>query len=138
MGLLMNSREEIKKSVVNRFGNEKSYLVVFKYNSLSKSILKILLSKLYYIFDNSKTFILVFDNKGIYEKEISNSTRTDFYLFPESEIENFEINNKTNKSIISFDHLGKNISYEVPMTGKIFKDNKENLAVLVKNNWERI
>nr|WP_276938968.1 histidine kinase [Helcococcus sueciensis] len=138
MGLLMNSREEIKKSVVNRFGNEKNYLVVFKHNSLSKNILKILLSKLYYIFDNSRTFILVFDNKGIYEKEISNSTRTDFYLFPESEIENFEINNKTNKSIISFDHLGKNISYEVPMTGKIFKDNKENLAALVKNNWERI
>ena len=138
MGLLMNSREEIKKSVVNRFGNEKNYLVVFKHNSLSKNILKILLSKLYYIFDNSRAFILVFDNKGIYEKEISNSTRTDFYLFPESEIENFEINNKTNKSIISFDHLGKNISYEVPMTGKIFKDNKENLAALVKNNWERI
>lgn len=138
MGLLMNSREEIKKSVVNRFGNEKNYLVVFKHNSLSKNILKILLSKLYYIFDNSRTFILVFDNKGIYEKEISNSTRTDFYLFPESEIENFEINNKTNKSIISFDHLGKNISYEVPMTGRIFKDNKENLASLVKNNWERI
>ncbi|MGY3776931.1 hypothetical protein [Helcococcus sueciensis] len=138
MGLLMNSREEIKESVVNRFGKEKSYLVGFKHNSLGKNILKILLSKLYYIFDNSRTFILVFDNKGIYEKEISNSTRTDFYLFPESEIENFEINNKTNKSIISFDHLGKNISYEVPMTGRIFKDNKENLAALVKNNWERI
>lgn len=138
MGLLMNSREEIKENVVSRFGQEKNYLVVFKHNSPAKSVLKLLLSKLYYIFDNSRTFILVFDNKGIYEKEISNSTKTDFYLFPESEIENFEINNKTNKSIISFDHLGKKISYEIPMNGKIFKDNKENLEVLVKNNWERI
>ena len=138
MGLLMNSREEIKESVVNRFGKEKSYLVAFKHNSPGKNILKLFVSKLYYIFDNARTFILVFDNKGIYEKEISNSSKTDFYLFPENEIENFEINNKTNKSIISFDHLGKNISYEIPMTGKIFKDNKENLAVLVKNNWERI
>ncbi len=138
MGLLMNSREEIKESVVNRFGKEKSYLVAFKHNSLGKSILKLFISKLYYIFDNARTFILVLDNKGIYEKEISNSSKTEFYLFPESEIENFEINNKANKSIISFDHLGKNISYEIPMAGKIFKDNKENHAVLVKNNWERI
>ena len=138
MGLLMNSREEIKESVISRFGQEKNYLVAFKYNSPGKSILKLLISKLYYIFDNSRTFILVFNNKGIYEKEISNSTKTDFYLFPESEIENFEINNKTNKSIISFDHLGKEISYEIPMTGKIFKGNKENLEALVKDNWKRI
>lgn len=138
MGLLMNSREEIKESVVSRFGQEKNYLVAFKHNSPGKSVLKLLLSKLYYIFDNSRTFILVFDNKGIYEKEISNSTKTDFYLYPESEIENFEINNRTNKSIISFDHLGKKISFEIPMTGKIFKSNKENLEALVTDNWDRI
>ena len=138
MGLLMNSREEIKEIVVSRFVQEKNYLVAFKHNSPCKNVLKLLLRKLYYIFDNSRTFILVFDNKGIYEKEISNSTKTDFYLYPESEIENFEINNRTNKSIISFDHLGKKISYEIPMTGKIFKGNGENLEALIKNHWERI
>ena len=45
MGLLMNSREEIKESVVSRFGQEKNYLVAFKHNSPGKNVFKQHLTK---------------------------------------------------------------------------------------------
>lgn len=135
MGLLFNDKDELKTDVEERFGKGKNFLLAMKHNGVIKSGLELLISGLLYTYDNNRTFVLVIDKKGIYEKEISNSSNTDFYLMPENEIQNFEVNTKSNKAYISFNHVGKEISYEIPFTGRIFKDNKTNFKKFESDNW---
>ncbi len=135
MGLLFNDKDELKRDVEERFGKGKNFLVAMKHNGVIKSGLELLISGLLYTLDNNRTFVLVIDKKGIYEKEISNSDNTGFYLMPENEIQNFEVNTKSNKAYISFNHVGKKISYEIPFTGRIFKDNKTNFKKFESDNW---
>lgn len=135
MGLLFNDKDELKRDVEERFGKGKNFLVAMKHNGVIKSGLELLISGLLYTLDNNRTFVLVIDKKGIYEKEISNSDNKGFYLMPENEIQNFEVNTKSNKAYISFNHVGKKISYEIPFTGRIFKDNKTNFKKFESDNW---
>ena len=135
MGLLFNDKDELKTDVEERFGKGKNFLLAMKHNGVIKSGLELLISGLLYTYDNNRTFVLVIYKKGIYEKEISNSSNTDFYLMPENEIQNFEVNTKSNKDYISFNHVGKEISYEIPFTGRIFKDNKTNFKKFESDNW---
>lgn len=135
MGLLFNDKDELKTDVEERFGKGKNFLVAMKHNGVIKSGLELLISGLLYTLDNNRTFVLVIDKKGIYEKEISNSDNKGFYLMPENEIQNFEVNTKSNKAYISFNHVGKKISYEIPFTGRIFKDNKTNFKKFESDNW---
>ena len=135
MGLLFNDKDELKRDVEERFGKCKNFLVAMKHNGVIKSGLELLISGLLYTLDNNRTFVLVIDKKGIYEKEISNSDNTGFYLMPENEIQNFEVNTKSNKSYISFNHVGKKISYEIPFRGKIFRDNMRNFKKFESDNW---
>lgn len=135
MGLLFNDKDELKTDVEERFGKDKNFLVAMKHNGVIKSGLELLISGLLYTLDNNRTFVLVIDKKGIYEKEISNSDNKGFYLMPENEIQNFEVNTKSNKAYISFNHVGKKISYEIPFTGRIFKDNKTNFKKFESDNW---
>ncbi len=133
MGLLFNSKEDVKKDVEARFGQGKNFLLAIKHNGPLKSGIELLVSNVLYTYDNNRTFILVFDAKGIYEKEISNSNKTNFYLMPESEIQNFQIDKKPNKAYIHFEHLGKKVSYEIPFKGKIFKKNEKNFLQVQKD-----
>lgn len=135
MGLLFNDKDELKRDVEERFGKGKNFLVAMKYNGVIKSGLELLISGLLYTLDNNRTFVIVIDKKGIYEKEISNSSNTDFYLMPENEIQDFEVNTKSNKAYISFNHVGKKISYEIPFRGKIFRDNMRNFKKFESDNW---
>lgn len=135
MGLLFNDKDELKTDVEERFGKGKNFLVAMKHNGVIKSGLELLISGLLYTYDNNRTFVLVIDKKGIYEKEISKSDNKGFYLKPENEIQNFEVNTKSNKAYISFNHVGKKISYEIPFTGRIFKDNKTNFKKFESDNW---
>ena len=135
MGLLFNDKDELKRDVEERFGKGKNFLVAMKHNGLVKSGLKLFISNLFYTYDNNRAFVLVIDKKGIYEKEISNSDNTGFYLMPENEIQNFEVNTKSNKAYISFNHVGKKISYEIPFRGKIFRDNMRNFKKFESDNW---
>ena len=138
MGLLFNDTNEIKAKVEENFGDNKNFLVAMKHNDTKTGIAKLLSSNLLYTMDSARTFILYFSPKGIYEKEISNSSKGNFTLLPANEIEDFEIEEKSNKSIINLLHLGKKISYEIPYKGKIFTDNEENLQILKANNWNII
>ncbi|WP_328822531.1 histidine kinase [Peptoniphilus harei] len=97
-----------------------------------------ILSSIYYTFDSSRTFILYLSSKGLYESEISNSTKRDFYLMPWNEIEEFEVEDKNNKAIISLRHLGKKVMYEVDFKGKIFEGNEERFINLKSKDWNRI
>ena len=135
MGLLFNDKDELKTDVEERFGKGKNFLLAMKHNGVIKSGLELLISGLLYTLDNNRTFVIVIDKKGIYEKEISNSDNTGFYLMPENEIQNFQVNTKSNKAYISFNHVGKKISYEIPFTGRIFKDNKTNFKKFESDNW---
>lgn len=138
MGLLFNDKEEFSEKVEKIFGDRDNYLVAFKANDLKTGLGKLILSNLYNTMDSSRTFILYFSPKGLYESEISNSTKRDFYLMPWNEIEEFEVEEKNNKSIISLRHLGKKVMYEVDFKGKIFDGNKERFMELKAKDWNRI
>lgn len=138
MGLLFNDKKEFSEKVEKIFGDRENYLVAFKANDLKTGLGKLILSNVYYTFDSSRTFILYFSAKGLYESEISNSTKRDFYLMPWNEIEEFEVEEKKNKAIISLKHLGKKVMYEVDFKGKIFEGNEERFIGLKAKDWNRI
>ncbi len=138
MGLLFNTSDDMDKKVREKFGDDKSYLLVFKHNSPAKDLGKLFgLGGLYYTMDSSRTFILYFDPKGVYESEISNSDKRDFLFMAWNEIEDFELV-EGNKKILKINHLGKVYQYEVELNGKLFKNNYKNLTELMENNWNRV
>ena len=138
MGLLFNDKNEIKAKVEENFNDNKNFLVAMKHNDTKTGLGKLVLSNVLYTMDSARTFILYFSPKGIYEKEISNSSKGNFTLLPANEIEDFEIEEKSDKTIIKLLHLGKKMSYEIPYKGKIFTTNEENLQILKANNWNKI
>lgn len=138
MGLLFNDNEAIKKEVEEKFGAQAKYLFAMKHNGPVKSTLKLFLLDGLYAYEANRTFVPVFDKKGIYEKEISNSDKTDFYLYPESEIEKFEVDHEAKKATIHFLHIGKSIAYEIPFRGRFFSENEEQFNGLEKANWQRL
>ena len=50
MGLLFNTSDDMDKKVREKFGDDKSYLLVFKHNSPAKDISKFLLIGVIYHF----------------------------------------------------------------------------------------
>ncbi len=138
MGFLFNDVNEFREKIYEKFKNTDSYLFAIKHNSTGKGFLKLFFSNLYNTVDSSRTFLLNFNEKGIYEKEISNSTKGDFILMPWDEINSFEIDERSNKSFINFSHLGKKISYEIFFKGKMCEDNVGNFKNLKENNWHRL
>ena len=137
MGLLTNDKQEIQQMVEEQFGEGKNYVLVLKHNNAAESGLKLLISSLYYILDSNRSFILVFDSKGICEKEISTSDKSKFYLMPESEIEELTFDEKDKKGYINFRHITKDLSYEIPFTGKLFEGNKKRFEKLQKE-WAEL
>lgn len=138
MGLIFNTSDDMDKKVREKFGDDKSYLIVFKHNSPAKDIGKLFgLGGLYYTMDSSRTFILYFDPKGVYESEISNTNKKDFLFMAWNEIEDFELV-EGNKKILKINHLGKVYQYEVELNGKLFKNNYKKLSELMNHNWNRI
>ena len=138
MSLLFNDKKEFSEKVEKFFGDRENYLLAFKANDVKTGLGKLILSNVYYTFDSSRTFILYFSPKGLYESEISNSTKRDFYLMPWNEIEEFEVEEKKNKAIISLRHLGKKVMYEVDFKGKIFEGNEDRFIGLKSKDWNRI
>ena len=138
MRFLFNDLGECREKIRENFSKTDSYLFAIKHNSKAKGFLKLLASGLYYTLDSSRTFLLNFTEKGIYEKEISNSTKDNFLLMPWNEINSFEIDEKSNKAFINFSHLGKKISYEISFKGKMCEDNVDNFKNLKENNWHRL
>ena len=138
MGFLFNDLDEFREKINEKFKNTDSYLFAIKHNSPTKGFLKLMASNLYNTLDSSRTFLLNFNEKGIFEKEISNSTKDNFLLMPWNEINSFEIDEKSNKAFINFSHLGKKISYEISFKGIMCQDNLENFKNLKENNWHRL
>ena len=138
MGLLFNDNEAIKKEVEEKFGKGANYLLALKHNGPLKSTLKLILLSGFYAYDENRTFVLVFHKKGIYEKEISNSDKTDFYLYPESEMEDFSVRRESKKATIQFLHIGKTIAYEIPFRGRFFSENEDQFNQLEKADWQRL
>ena len=76
MGLLFNTSEEITDKVLETFDDKENYLVVFKHNDTKTDLFKWLtIGGLYYTTDSSRSFILNFSHRGIYEVEISNNMK---------------------------------------------------------------
>ena len=138
MGLLFNSAKEVSEKVYERFGDRENYLLVMKHNDFKMGLLKLLASRLYYVMDSSRTFVLYFSPKGIQEVEISNSLKKDFLLMPWNEITDFEVQTTMTKTIMTFKHLDAKVSYEIPFEGRLFADNKGNFLRLEDKDWNRI
>ena len=92
-----------------KFGTADNYPVAVKHNSMFKGLLKLLLSNLLYAIDGSRTFVLYFDDTGIYEKELSLTDDVPFLLIPWREVYDFGYKDKGNKVCLNVDHLGKPI-----------------------------
>ena len=138
MGLFTTNVDEIYDFVKKEFGDTKNYLMVFKHNSVAKSIFKLAIDTLYQNIDSSRNYILYFDERGIHEKELSFSDQSSFVFIPWNEIEEFIKEEKANKVILKVNHLGKFYSYEAPFHGKIMKGNKKRYHILKENNFSRI
>ena len=138
MGLLMNTANEVAEKVKENFNDTENYLFALKCNDFKTGLFKLLLSKLYYTMDGARSFILYFSEKGIYEKEISNTMNGNFVLMPWNEVEDFVIDIKNNKANLAFSHLGKKVLYEVPFSGAMAKKNKNMLENLLVKNFNRI
>ncbi|WP_300410972.1 histidine kinase [Lagierella sp.] len=138
MGILFNDSKEISKKVEEIFGDTSNYLIAIKHNDVKKGLAKLLISNLFYTLDSNRTYILFFDEKGVHEKEISNTTSGSFVMMPWHEIESFDIKEKNDKVILELSHLGKRMGYEIPFTGRLFNDNKENFINLKSNNFNKI
>lgn len=139
MGLLFNTSEEITDKVLETFDDKENYLVVFKHNDTKTDLFKwLVIGGLYYTTDSSRSFILNFSHRGIYEVEISNNMKKNFLIMPWSEISSFEVVKKNKNVVLTFFHVGKKVSYEVPFTSKIAKGNEERFAKLEEKEWNRI
>ena len=138
MGLLFNSAKEVSDKVYERFGDRENYLLAMKHNDFKMGLLKLLVSKLYYAMDSSRTFVLYFSPKGIQEVEISNTMSKEFLLMPWNEITDFDVQTNMTKTIMTFKHLNAKVSYEIPFEGRLFADNKGNFTKLQEKNWNRI
>lgn len=138
MGFLFNDVNEFREKIRENFSKTDSYLFAIKHNSPTKVFLKLMVSNLYNTMDFSRTFLLNFNEKGIFEKEVSNSTKGDFILMPWDEINSFEIDERSNKAFINFSHLGKKISYEIFFKGKMNVDNRKNFENLKEKSWHRL
>lgn len=138
MGLLMNTANEVAEKVKDNFNDDENYLFALKNNDVKTGLFKLILSKLYYTMDSARSFILYFNEKGINEKEISNTLKGNFVLMPWNEVEDFVIDIKNNKANLAFSHLGKKLLYEVPFSGAMATKNKNMLENLVGKNFNRI
>lgn len=138
MGLLMNTASEISDKVKEDFNDDKNYLFALKRNDFKRGLLKLFLSRLYYTMDGARSFVLYFNEKGIYEKEISNTVKGNFVLMPWDEINDFTVDYKSSKANITLVHLGAKLLYEVPFTGSMAKGNKERLDDLQKKAYNKL
>lgn len=138
MGLLMNTANEVAEKVKENFNDTENYLFALKCNDFKTGLFKLLLSKLYYTMDSARSFILYFNEKGINEKEISNTMNGNFVLMPWNEIGEFNVDLKSRKAIITLFHIGKKVLYEVPFSGAMAKKNKNMLENLLGKNFNRI
>ena len=138
MGLLMNTANEVAEKVKDNFNDDENYLFALKCNDFKTGLFKLILSKLYYTMDSARSFILYFNEKGINEKEISNTLKGNFVLMPWNEIGEFNVDLKSRKAIITLFHIGKKVLYEIPYTGTMAKSNKNMLEKLLGKNFNRI
>lgn len=138
MGLFTQDINEIRNKVENVFHDTKNYVVGLQHRSGLKQIVILLLSNLIYAIDNNRSFLLYFDNQGIYEAETSFKDKSQFLLMPWHEITDFMYEDKGNKVILSYSHLGEKRGYVIDFGGKIMKDNRENTMLLINKDWNRI
>lgn len=138
MGLLMNTANEVAEKVKDNFKDDENYLFALKNNDVKTGLFKLILSKLYYTMDSARSFILYFNEKGINEKEISNTFKGNFVLMPWNEVEEFNVDLKSRKAIITLFHIGKKVLYEVPFSCAMAKSNKNMLEKLLGKNFNRI
>ncbi|MCI6659740.1 MAG: hypothetical protein SOW48_07340 [Peptoniphilaceae bacterium] len=137
MGLFTVSKDEVQKSVQQRFGDTESYLIALKHNTEKSGFLKLMISTLWAVTDGSREFILVFSEKGIYENEISLENHQDYVLIPWHEVTNFGLDERGKEAVLSVSHLGKRYGYVIPFTGSLMRENKERYENLKQADWNR-
>ena len=137
MGKFFTKSSDVCNMVREKFGTTDNYLVAVKRNSVAKALLEWWLSRLLYAIDSGRTFVLYFDNTGIYEKELSFTDNAPFLLIPWREVYDFSFKDKGNKIYLNVNHLGKTYSYEIWFNKYLLKGNRERLRQLIEHNFFR-
>ena len=137
MGKFFTKSSDVCNMVREKFGTTDNYLVAVKRNSVAKALLEWWLSRLLYAIDSGRTFVLYFDNTGIYEKELSFTDNAPFLLIPWREVYDFSFKDKGNKIYLNVNHLGKTYSYEIWFNKYLLKGNRERLSQLIEHNFFR-
>lgn len=130
--------EDVRELVRANFGESKDYIIVMKRNNPVKNLLKLLFSNLYYVIDNNRCFVLVFTERGIFEKEISFSVNGEFTLLPWHEVREFRAEKKLNSMLLHVQHLDQVIEYRMLYAeGRLMAGNMERARQLEKAGWHR-
>lgn len=138
MGLFTRNIDEIREKTEKVFHDRSNYVLAIQNRSFLKRVGLLLLAKLPYLIDSNRTFLLYFNQEGIYEAEISFSDKSQFLLMPWHEISDFHYEDKGSKVLLSYSHLGQKRGYSIDFGGPIMKDNRKNVLDLIAKDWNRI
>lgn len=138
MGLFTQNADEIREKVESVFHDTKNYVVALQHRSEARQAGLLFFSTLLYVIDSNRSFLLQFENQGIYEAETSFTDKSQFLLMPWHEISDFEFEDRGDKVLLSFSHLGQKRGYEIDFGGRIMKDNRDNVMSLIQRDWNRI
>lgn len=138
MGLFIQNTKEIREKVEKVFHDTSNYVVALQHRSALKQFGSLLLSNVLYATDSNRTFLLYFDNQGIYEAETSFSDKSQFLFMPWHEITDFSYQDKGGHILLTYTHLGQKRGYQIDFNGAIMKDNRENTLSLIQKDWNRV
>lgn len=129
------SLDQIKENIKKNFGENDSYLLALKQEGFKRGLSKIVSTNLLINREKSDLYILFFDEKGIYRKNITEKLDDDYKLISWKRIDFVNLVEKTRVSILEISHMGEKIGFEIPYEGDLYKENKENLKKLKEKNW---
>lgn len=138
MGLFTQNTKEIKEKVERVFHDTTNYVVAIQHRSALKQLGSLLLSNVLYATVSNRTFLLYFDNQGIYEAETSFTDKSQFLLMPWHEITDFSYRDIGGHILLTYTHLGQKRRYQIDFNGAIMKDNRDNTLSLIEKDWNRI
>lgn len=131
------SLAQIKEDIKERFGENDSYLLALKQEGFKRGLAKIVSTNLLINREKSDLYILFFDEKGIYRKNITEKLDDDYKFFEWNKIDFVNLVEKNISAVLEISRMGEIFGFEIMYEGELFAENKENLKNLKANNWNK-
>lgn len=129
------SLDYIKNLLKEEFGDNKNYLLALRHDGFKRGLSKIVSANIFINREKSDLYLLYFDKKGIYKKNLTNSTEDDFKLIYWNKIDYVNLIEKAKLSILEVSNMGQIIGFEIPYDKDFYKENEENIKKLKEINW---